>query len=111
MDNINQHYYRQFISKLKILSIRAEYNGQINQAKYYKDTYKKLEYIKEKTHLALISEDSKDKTAYREIVNMIEEKGEIKDDEILNVIKDIESICNKYKIEYKENQSKEEIER
>ena len=99
--------YRQLISKLKILSIRAQYNGNKLEDEHYKNIYKKLEKLQEEIHLPLIGEQTEAKTTYNEILELLattnEQIQQVEDDnQINNMINNVEQICEKHNINYKE---------
>lgn len=107
--------YRQFVSKLKVLSMRAEYNGEKAEAEHYKDIYKKMEKLQERIHLPLVGEETEEKIAYNEILRVLGNKTQERkdtDEEVLSTIKEVEKLCEKHNIQYENTEkTKKEIQR
>lgn len=99
--------YRELITKLKILFMRAEHNGEELAAEHYKKAYQRLELIRERRHLTPIGEKGRDREAYELIVSMLNERYQSngKEEPIEDIINDIESLCEKFGIKDKEETS------
>ena len=106
--------YKDIITELKILSIRLEHNGEKEKAVQYRKIIKKLEKIRENAHLSMIDEEKKEKSAYKEILEKIEEnqKNNTGNLEMIvqgNFFNELEKIFEKYNInETEEKVTKEE---
>ena len=100
--------YRELITELKILFMRAEYNGEELAAERYKKAYQRLELIQERRHLTLVGEKGKDREAYRRTVEMLGERyqnnGKTKE-AIEDTIDGIESLCEEFGIQDKEEKN------
>lgn len=100
--------YRELITELKILFMRAEHNGEEVAAERYKKAYQRLELIQERRHLTPIGEKGKDKEAYRLVVEMLGERyqnnGKTKE-AIEDTIDGIESLCEEFGIKDKEEKN------
>lgn len=70
MNRNSEEMLRKFISNLKILKIRADFNKD-SKAKEYKEMIEKLEQIRENRHLAMIGENNIEKDMYLQLLNII----------------------------------------
>lgn len=84
--------YRQVITELKILSMRADYKGKKSASERYKNAWKKLELIQERSHLTEIGKEGAHKENYKRALKIIEERfrGE---DTIEYTVEGIEELC------------------
>ena len=103
--------YQNFISKLKIKQLRAEYNGQKETGEKYKKMCKQLEEIRERRHLGLLGEKREESVIYNKILETLNAKG-IEDEAVEEVEKSVQNLLRNVQYSTKENQEKpkEEIE-
>lgn len=98
--------YRNLITELKILYIRAQYNKEETNEKRYKNAYQKLELIQERRHLTEIGKQGINKEAYINALRMIErtyKENEKMEDTLDKIIDNIEALCEKFNIQNRKN--------
>ena len=109
--------YRKFMGHIKIFQLRASYNGENEQSKEYIEFLNKLEVIRNRRLLAMISEENEEKRLYREIMEILEERLKENDEKnVLAIYREIKEKIDFYKIDKeaesdKKEMKKEEIER
>lgn len=102
----NKKLYRELITELKILYMRAEHNEEEEiKKRRYREAYKKLELIEERRHLTEIGKQGIHKEAYLTALETIGRRCEdtARTGEIIEeIIEDIEQLCEKFNIKDKD---------
>ena len=107
----NKKLYRELITELKILYMRAEHNEEEEiKKRRYRDTYKRLELIEERRHLTEIGKQGIHKESY---LTALETIGRNCEDTVgtggilQQIMEDIEQLCEKFNIKDKNIKDKE----
>ena len=107
----NKKLYRELITELKILYMRAEHNEEEEiKKRRYRDTYKRLELIEARRHLTEIGKQGIHKEAY---LTALETIGRNCEDTVgtggilQQIMEDIEQLCEKFNIKDKNIKDKE----
>lgn len=73
---MQESIFRNFMIEIKMLNGRAREKNEREKIQEYEGVLRKLEEIRNRRALALISEENEEKKLYKEIIEILEEKNQ-----------------------------------